>query len=248
MLSQFRRKRLTDQDLVRRAVSRAAGRGLRKGIRRLARYKGGIAELPPLVADAAAWMELKRRAERDGFEALADINALLAVHRGHEPQLTKTPALSPSGGLAVGSDVLFALHAALFPAERMAVIAGRVEGGQLALSGCFDVTEEQRSHAAYTRADAGKLGRALLSMDKAGVRLAAWAHSHPGTGPSASFPSPTDHRQYEAWVANYSPLLALIVTIDGYVRFWGGAAEAMSVSIVGTGAERIGHGLYRINV
>jgi proteasome lid subunit RPN8/RPN11 len=150
--------------------------------------------------------------------------------------------------VVVPVDLLFELQLHLFPAERMAVIAGREIQGQLVLGACFDVTSHEASRVAYTRADPMRLAQALRAMDASGTRLLAWAHSHPGESQLATHPSDIDRRQWAAWVEDFDPLLGLIVTIDGHVRFWGEAFEAdkLPVRIMGDGHRRVDHHVYRI--
>src|SRR5580693_5343882 len=96
--------------------------------------------------------------------------------------------------LVLPTDLLTAAWRQLFPAERMIFVAGRRDGRVTRATSLRDVTGETRS-AGYVKASAALLQEALLDWEGTGARVVAWIHSHPGTGPTASHPSPIDHRQ-----------------------------------------------------
>jgi hypothetical protein len=143
----------------------------------------------------------------------------------------------------VPSDVLFQALATLFPPERMAVVAGRRAHGGKTLGASFDVTGNgPGTHRAHVDADPARLRRALISFELAGVELAAWVHSHPGSGPGATAPSATDRSQYADWTRDFGrDLIAMIVVEDRFIRFWGDAIECGRVrpEVTGAGARRV---------
>jgi hypothetical protein len=145
--------------------------------------------------------------------------------------------------VSVPSDLMFHAAASLFPPERMAVVAGRRARGLTTLGASFDVTGAgPGTHRAHVDADPGKLRRALIAFELAGVELAAWLHSHPGSGPGATSPSATDRSQYADWTRDFSrDLVAMIVVEDGFARLWGDAIESGRVraEITGAGTRRV---------
>lgn len=128
----------------------------------------------------------------------------------------------------ISSTILYQAFHTLFPPERLLVIAGRRQGKTVVLNAAFDVTGSNSS--GHVRADPTYLARALIAMDLSGTHLAAWMHSHPGSGPEATQPSVIDRGQHQDWLRDYSPdLLGAIVVADGWIRFWGAALESGQV-------------------
>jgi hypothetical protein len=82
--------------------------------------------------------------------------------------------------------------------------------------------------------------------------LAAWVHSHPGTGAACTHPSHIDLRQQKDWIRDYTAeLLSAIVVEDRWIRFWGPAVETgrIRLRLAGEGVTREdndGH-LYRLS-
>ena len=124
----------------------------------------------------------------------------------------------------ISSDLLHQCQQSLFPAERMVVIAGRARRKGVELGATFDVTGT--ASAGHVRADPYKLSQALIVMSATGTYLAAWFHSHPGSGTGSTYPSHTDLKQHADWLKDYSPrLLSGIFVHDCHVRFWGSGLE-----------------------
>jgi proteasome lid subunit RPN8/RPN11 len=148
------------------------------------------------------------------------------------------------------AELLFQAAAILTPVERMAVAATRSIGDRAVVGTLFDVTG--RSTRAYVRADARKLADALLAFERAGVQIAAWLHSHPGSGPGATMPSQIDQQQYADWTRHYGELIGIILVADGHLRLWGRAVESgdVRVEIVGAGVHRVleHQHVYRLDV
>ena len=78
-----------------------------------------------------------------------------------------------------------------------------MRGDVTQLGAAFPVTGEARS--GHVRADPENLAKALISMEVSGTHLAAWVHSHPGTGPAATQPSGIDLNQQDDWLRDFSP-------------------------------------------
>lgn len=152
--------------------------------------------------------------------------------------------------MRISSALLYHAHRSLFPPERMLVVAGHREANTIYLDATWDVTGAgPDTHAAHVRADAGKLGRALIDMDLSGTELGAWIHSHPGRGAAATTPSSIDRQQHQDWIQDYSPtLLSIIMVGNGYIRFWGSAVESgqLKVSIDGEGIIQEESNVYRL--
>lgn len=137
----------------------------------------------------------------------------------------------------ISTDLLFKCSQSLFPAERMIVVAGRSRGHQIELGTEFDVTGQASS--GHVRADPQKLSQALIAMSASGAHLAAWLHSHPGMGMSATHPSSIDLQQHADWLRDYSPrLLSGIFVRDRQIRFWGTALDDRQIQI-----QFVGHGI-----
>jgi len=151
--------------------------------------------------------------------------------------------------MVISSTLLYQLHHSLFPAERMLVAGGRKNGQTIEIDGVFDVTGKATS--GYVKADATRLGRALIAMSETEKYFALWIHSHPGRGVGATHPSSTDFDQETEWLKNYSPnLVNAIMVEDGFVRFWGKAfkKKGIVVEIEGAGVRRVAdaEGIYQL--
>jgi hypothetical protein len=147
--------------------------------------------------------------------------------------VTETPRM------IISSTLLYQLHHSLFPAERMLVGAGRKNGQNIEIDGIFDVTGKASS--GYVKADASRLGRALIVMSETDTHFAFWIHSHPGRGQDMTHPSSTDLNQEAEWLKDYSPnLVNAIVVEDRFISFWGKALDEkrITVEITGTGISR----------
>lgn len=164
----------------------------------------------------------------------------------HVPVSTTSPTRrGPTGParLIMPTDLLVAAWRQLFPAERMVVFGGRHTATGIRVTSVFDVTEAHPSQG-HVRSCPSKLGTSLVDLDRTGSHLCAWMHSHPGTGPRATYPSSTDLRQDGDWRRDYSPqLVGLIAVEDGWVRLFGDAIEQDAVTPVwrGQGVEEVAH-------
>lgn len=152
----------------------------------------------------------------------------------------ETCAVLPPPEVRLTSAMIFQLRHSLFPAERMIVGAGRRSDGITRIEALFDVTGA--ANPAGVKADPDRLGQSLIAMSETDTYFGIWVHSHPGSGPGATYPSSIDLRQHADWLKHYSPsLLSAIMVKDGYIRFWGTALEnmAITVAIEGPGIRTI---------
>jgi proteasome lid subunit RPN8/RPN11 len=152
--------------------------------------------------------------------------------------------------LTVPTDLAWVAFRRLFPAERMAVLAGRVAEGGLDVTSAADVTGADASQV-HVRASAALLTAALMDVEATGARLAAWAHSHPGRGPGCAAPSEIDLRQHAELSADVCPdLVGMIFVEDGWLRLFGDAVESGRVRVQWRGDGVRGHpglrGVFRL--
>lgn len=85
---------------------------------------------------------------------------------------------------------------------------------------------------------------AVIEAAESGHRILLIAHSHPGSGPNANFPSSTDLRTHRLWEQG-TPLAGAIWSRDGYVRFFT-AGRAVSVGVLGTHLEQVDGQLWKL--
>jgi proteasome lid subunit RPN8/RPN11 len=171
------------------------------------------------------------------------LDALLDAQEGMQPVMWSIPSGTgrrEKRRVVVTEEKLREWYQSLFPAERMLVVAGRRTGGMTRLTEVFDVTGDQSG--GHVRADRDLLGRALITMTEAGSFLAGWVHSHPGLGPAATHPSPTDLDQDRDWLRHYPNVLNAIVVRDRWVRFWGTGVQSRQIEV-----ELLGRGLITEN-
>jgi proteasome lid subunit RPN8/RPN11 len=132
--------------------------------------------------------------------------------------------------VSISTDLLAAAWRSLFPAERMAFIAGRRVGGTCQATSLRDVTGSIRS-SGYVKACPGLLHESLLDWQATGAHVLAWIHSHPGRGIRATHPSDIDRRQdADLRQAFGAGLVGIICTEDGWLRVWGASVASMSDS------------------
>ncbi len=153
--------------------------------------------------------------------------------------------------MIISSTLLYQLHHSLFPAERMLIGAGRKNGQNIEIEGIFDVTGKASS--GYVKADANRLGRALIVMSETEKYFALWIHSHPGRGKGATHQSTTDINQEAEWLKDYSPnLVNAILVEDGFIRFWGKAIEEKRITVEINGAgiikDSANESIYRLEL
>ena len=193
------------------------------------------------LVEALASMGPDHAASQPVLEALAVAELAIATARG------SLPNRQAAATVIVPSVLLLEVNQRLMPPERMLMIAGRHSGSELAWCAAFDVTASDSSRV-HVRADGDRMRAALLAMEASGTVLAAWVHSHPGTGIGATVPSAIDARQAADWDRDFPGLLAAITTADRWWRFWGPptAGPDCPIRIEGTGCERVKEYVYRL--
>ena len=161
--------------------------------------------------------------------AIGHVRAFEAARSGTDGCVPKTRPRQ----VVIPTELLFLAHRSLFPAERMAIVAGRTADDQVQLTVPFDVTGRfADTNWSHVRGDPELLSRALIAMELTGSHFAGWVHSHPGSGPGGTLPSNIDRRQHSDLVRHYSDrLVCVIVVADGHVRFWGDAVESGSIEV-----------------
>lgn len=189
----------------------------------------------------------KQRVKQEfGVSTALDLNAspeLLVNPKPTQPDRDEIPALLPRptiSEMVLSSTMLFQLRQSLFPAERMIVGAARKTAGSIRIEALFDVTGE--ASPIGVKADADRLGQALIAMAETGTYFGLWVHSHPGTGAGATHPSGIDLNQHADWLKHYSAdLVSAIMVKDRHVRFWGKAVEdgTITLRIEGARIQRI---------
>lgn len=185
-------------------------------------------------------------AKEQGWGQSLGTTAVLLKERKATEDVEPTALIAPT--VVIPSDLVYQLYHELLPAERMAVVAGR-EGidGMVTLGAAFDVTGP--ASWTHVRADPEKLARALMAMEFSGTHLAAWIHSHPGTGGEGTRPSPIDTDQHADWIRVYTPhLVSGILAEGGWLRLWGTAVEqgAIQIDLTGTGINKEDTHVYRL--
>lgn len=141
----------------------------------------------------------------------------------------------------IPTDLMFCAWRQVFPAERMLMLGGRRTGHRVKVTSVSDVSEAHPS-SVHVRAEPTKLIPALLDLERAGAYLAAWMHSHPGAGPTATHPSQIDLHQEADFRRHYSDALICIIAVaDGHFRLWGTAIDEGRVQVrwQGSGITRL---------
>ena len=159
------------------------------------------------------------------------LSEILELFITTESRLAALLSQEPSGSIRtihIEIDLLYQAFHSLFPPERMLVVSGRKYRDKLNLGAVFDVTGV--NSAGHVRAEPQNLAQALIAMDLSNTHLAAWIHSHPGSGAMATLPSAIDREQHQDWIQDYSPdLVSAIMVSDRWIRFWGSALDENQV-------------------
>ncbi len=86
--------------------------------------------------------------------------------------------------------------------------------------------------------------RISIEAAESGHSIVAILHSHPGMGPEANHPSPTDLRTHALWERSM-PLVGGIWSRDGFLRFFTSGASCR-VEVLGDHLESSGDNLWRL--
>lgn len=100
---------------------------------------------------------------------------------------------------------------------------------------CFPLAKQSTVSAA---ASARSVADALIPIIEQGSELHVVAHSHPGRGAGATYPSHIDINCASQLEKSGSPAIGCIVTRDGYIRFFS-ASTRFEVKVVGAGFTQV---------
>jgi hypothetical protein len=103
----------------------------------------------------------------------------------------------------------------------------------------------ERQSPVFVRASAKSVASILIPIIEQGAELHIIAHSHPGQGVGASFPSSTDIACLGSLQKSGSPAIGCIVTRDGYVRFFS-VLTNFHVMVLGTCVKEISQNVFHI--
>jgi proteasome lid subunit RPN8/RPN11 len=131
------------------------------------------------------------------------------------------------------------------PAEDMHFVTGNELGGVRVLERMLTFEKSTRSCVGVA-GDPASTHRTLIALDAKGHRLTAWMHSHPGCGPWATRPSPTDLDHQQRLERGGYPAIGAIFSRDGYLRFFSKATD-FRVAIFGKGVTRHDERLYHLD-
>ncbi|MDD5599013.1 MAG: hypothetical protein PHV82_13780 [Victivallaceae bacterium] len=95
------------------------------------------------------------------------------------------------------------------------------------------------------KASAKSCSDVLIDLFEKGYKPQLVAHSHPGRGPEATSPSGIDINYLTKIQDAGSEALGLIVTRDGYIRFFSVRTE-YAVSIKGKGVQHVAEDVFKV--
>ena len=121
--------------------------------------------------------------------------------------------------------------------EDVAYIAGIRLGTDRVLTRMIPVDLDSSS-VAHANANPVSCAEVMIRLVEADLPLVAMAHSHPGTHPESTRPSPVDLRYLSTLEANGAKIIGLIVNRGGCVRFFS-AALPFEVFIQGNEFKRV---------
>ncbi len=104
-----------------------------------------------------------------------------------------------------------------------------------------------RQSSARAIADRQSCSDVLIEIEQRGLLLEAMAHSHPGRGAAATTPSEIDFNYIRAMEAAGAQVLGIIVTRDGYVRFYT-LNQPFTVEMHGNGVTYVDESICRIDL
>ncbi|MEO7300533.1 MAG: hypothetical protein ABI042_18365 [Verrucomicrobiota bacterium] len=97
----------------------------------------------------------------------------------------------------------------------------------------------------YVGASAKSVAANLIKIIESGAQLHVLAHSHPGTGEGACFPSSIDVECLGRLQKSGSPAIGCIVTRDGFVRFFS-IFTKFHVMVLGSGVREVSKNVFQI--
>jgi len=87
--------------------------------------------------------------------------------------------------------------------------------------------------------------RVLVEAERLGGILSCYFHTHPGHGPHANLPSPTDIATQKRFEQGGYAVIGGIFSRDGYLRFFS-HEKPFNISISGKEVEHVGENLYKL--
>jgi len=87
--------------------------------------------------------------------------------------------------------------------------------------------------------------RVLVEAERLGGILSCYFHTHPGHGPHANLPSPTDFATQKRFEQGGYAVIGGIFSRDGYLRFFT-HEKPFNISISGKEVEHVGENLYKL--
>lgn len=128
--------------------------------------------------------------------------------------------------------------------ESITYVTGPCLGTYRILAKMCDVEYADQSviHAAGTPRSCSDT---LIGINEMGLRLHVMAHSHPGSGPAATHESSTDIGYLSKVQAGGADVVGIIVTRDGYLRFFT-VDKPFMVMLQGNGIKEVQDNVYKI--
>jgi len=103
----------------------------------------------------------------------------------------------------------------------------------------------EKQSPVFVRSSALAVAQALIPIIEQGAELHVIAHSHPGQGPWATYPSGIDMRCLGNLQRAGSPAIGLIVTRDNHARFFT-ASRPFRVILTGTGVTKLSENVFHL--
>jgi hypothetical protein len=130
--------------------------------------------------------------------------------------------------------------------EHLRFLTGPKLGRLRVVCRCAPEVPLERQNIVAVRASALAVARALIPIIEEGGQAHVFAHSHPGMGPGATGPSGTDITTLGRLQSDGCPAIGLIVTRDGYARFFT-VHKPFRVVISGNGVTKLDNQLFHLH-
>lgn len=157
-----------------------------------------------------------------------------------------TPQATDGGHFMLSSfflrDVL--QYLAQWPVESLTYLTGMNVGGVMVIDQLVPFAMDVQN-ATYVSGDIISSTEALCMLDDKGFALAATAHTHPGSGSTATHPSGIDFKHHRRLEGGGYEALGIILTRDGHVRFYSGGMPFF-VEVVGEDVVNVGENVYQL--
>jgi hypothetical protein len=187
-----------------------------------------------------AFRNCRREQAKEYFELCLKYNELYEL-TGKAPRLPEEP-----GAVKLLLDCWFlqdlVRHLTPQADEVVVYVTGNDDGNLRMPNRICPVTLEKQS-VVYAKGAARSCSDALIELHERDYKLQLVAHSHPGNGPGATRPSGIDTNYLGRIQSAGSDAVGVIVTRDGYVRFFTVYTE-LEVSV--KGAQNAGDNVFKI--